>query len=134
MCAVLVGWCVQPPPQLPKPPIEEYAVASVKPEAYEWSTTTVKELAIQVATENELPVKRFTDTIDCESGFTWNAYNASEDSAGAVQIHLPAHPDISKEQANDPEFAIRWMAEQWKEGNQDIWTCYGLTESGSGRK
>jgi hypothetical protein len=46
-----------------------------------------------------------------------------EQSYGLVQIHLPAHPTITKEQAIDPEFAVDFMAKNIKT-NPNMWTCY----------
>lgn len=57
-------------------------------------------------------------TLGCESGF----YNIQsnivkngirEDSWGIAQIHLPSHPNVTKEQALDPEFAIKFMSDNW---------------------
>ena len=36
-----------------------------------------------------------------------------ERSYGVAQIHLPSHPSITKEQALDIEFAIKWMSDNW---------------------
>lgn len=47
-----------------------------------------------------------------------------EQSFGLVQIHLPAHPSISKDQALDPEFAVDFLAKSIKEGNARMWSCY----------
>lgn len=46
-----------------------------------------------------------------------------EQSYGLVQIHLPAHPTITKEQAQNPEFAVDFMAKNFKR-NPGMWTCY----------
>lgn len=64
--------------------------------------------------------------IDCESmgsttiqsGHTYGFTNVEkgiykgdrEKSFGLVQIHLPDHPDVTREQAIDPAFAINFMA------------------------
>ena len=77
--------------------------------------------------------------ISCESGWStdiqsnhrYTATNAPkgykpgdrEQSYGLVQIHLPAHPHISKEQAKDPEFAIEFLAKNVAKGKQGMWTC-----------
>lgn len=50
--------------------------------------------------------------------------NGREDSWGIAQIHLPAHPEISKEQALDPKWSIDWAAFQFSEGHQDMWTYW----------
>lgn len=47
-----------------------------------------------------------------------------EQSFGLVQIHLPAHPNISKEQALDPEFSVEFLAKNLKQNRGNMWTCY----------
>ncbi len=46
-----------------------------------------------------------------------------EQSFGLAQIHLPAH-NVSYEEAIDPEFAIRFMAENFQKGRQSMWMGY----------
>lgn len=36
-----------------------------------------------------------------------------ENSWGLSQIHIPSHPQVSIEQALDPEFAIKFMSDNW---------------------
>ncbi len=50
--------------------------------------------------------------------------NGREDSWGLVQIHLPFHPTVTREQATDPEFAIRFLAKNLSQGQGKLWTCY----------
>jgi hypothetical protein len=80
------------------------------------------------------------DTLDCESqhfvdikiqsGYRdTSGPNGKEDSWGVAQIHLPAHRDISKEQAQDPVFAINWTAQQFASGGASQWTCYRLIKA-----
>jgi len=47
-----------------------------------------------------------------------------EQSFGLVQIHLPAHTNVSKEQALDPEFAIDFLAKNLAQGRGAMWSCY----------
>ena len=80
----------------------------------------------------DIKADRLLATIMCESGFksiqskvpSKTGPNGREDSWGIAQIHLPSHPTISRQQALDPAFSIRWMIEQWVQGNQEHWTCY----------
>ena len=51
-----------------------------------------------------------------------NGPNGREDSWGICQIHLPSHPDITKTQAMDPEWCLRWSAQQFKNGDAWMWT------------
>jgi len=68
--------------------------------------------------------------IECES--SWNhtvqSYHYKdgirEESYGLVQIFLPAHPHITKEQAQDPEFALDFLSKNISLGNSWWWTCY----------
>lgn len=76
--------------------------------------------------------------ISCESGwnpniqsnhrYTTNApagyvSGQREESYGLVQIHLPAHPHITKEQALDPEFALDFLARNLAVGRENMWSC-----------
>lgn len=45
-------------------------------------------------------------------------------SFGLVMIHLPSHPDVTKEQAQDPDFALRWMVDEFAQGHEWQWTCW----------
>lgn len=68
--------------------------------------------------------------IKCESNgsTTIQSYHTKngvrEESYGLVQIHLPSHKHITKEQATEPAFAIDFMAQQFAAGNQRLWSCY----------
>lgn len=82
--------------------------------------------ATQVAEENGLNADHFSQVISCESG--WDAEvvspintNGTWDT-GLVQIN--SSWGFSKEKMDDPEFAINFMAEQWKAGNAHYWTCW----------
>lgn len=47
-----------------------------------------------------------------------------EKSYGLVQIHLPDNPDITYEQATDPDFSLNFLAEGLSKGQGNKWTCY----------
>lgn len=49
--------------------------------------------------------------------------NGRENSWGLAQIYLPAHQDVTREQALDPRFALQWMAKEFSKGNQHLWSC-----------
>ena len=38
-----------------------------------------------------------------------------EDSWGLAQINLPSHPDVTREQAMDPYWAIDWKLDRWED-------------------
>ena len=59
-----------------------------------------------------------------ESGFNNQADGDSNKSHGIWQIYLPAHPDISKEQAHNITFSTQWSMSEMKENGCKIWsTC-----------
>lgn len=89
--------------------------------------------ATERALEANLSPGKVIQVINCETGGTWDPKIQSkakykngkqEQSFGLAQIHLPAHPKISYEQATDPYFAIDFLISSWKDGNQEWWTCY----------
>lgn len=56
----------------------------------------------------------------------WSTTTKSYTSFGIAQIHLPSHPEITKDQALDPVFAIDWTAKQMSEGRSWQWTCWNM--------
>lgn len=65
-------------------------------------------------------------TVECESGFRAVGRSSfpGEKSYGIAQINLPAHSDVTRAQAEDPDFAIDFMAAHFAAHDQRIWTCY----------
>lgn len=79
---------------------------------------------------------KFTKTLECESAnLTHNGQsyvvaidgpNGREDSWGIAQIHLPSHPEITRDQALDPAFALDFAARRFAQGHASDWTCYRI--------
>ena len=61
--------------------------------------------------------------VRCESGFDSKAIGDKGKSFGLWQIHLPAHPHITKEQALNPIWSTEWAMEKLKDGKAKIWSC-----------
>ena len=104
----------------------QYAHAdSIKPSfpIHEEATTT-EALIARYASEFDVSATQMAQTIHCESRGNSNAVGDHGTSYGIAQIHLPAHPSISKSQALDKEWSIRWMAEQFSLKRQSMWTCW----------
>ena len=60
-----------------------------------------------------------------KSGNRWKKPAGSfEQSYGLAQIHLPDHPEVSYEQAIDPEFSIEFLAKNISKGRGEMWTCF----------
>lgn len=62
----------------------------------------------------------------CESGGNRYAIGDSGRSFGLVQIFMPAHPNITKTQAFDPNFALNYIASNLAAGRASMWTCSRL--------
>lgn len=66
--------------------------------------------------------------INCESSYNPSAVGDNGTSFGLSQIHLPAHPDITKEQAFNEDFAIEFMANALSKGQGKMWTCWQMLQ------
>lgn len=84
------------------------------------------------AEQYDVSPKTMISIINCENT-NWdptlqsrivNKKGIREESYGLSQIYLPAHPNITKENAIDPDFSLDFMANNLAEKNGNIWTCY----------
>lgn len=70
------------------------------------------------------------DTLKCESGFDELTQSFAykdgvrENSWGVAQINLDMWPQITKQQAQDPNFALPFIARHIADGEGHLWTCY----------
>lgn len=95
-------------------------------------SSTLIPLAEQIAGDYGLNKDEFLSVIECESAGWQNIQsfvpgygpNGREDSWGLAQIHLPDHPEVTRKQALNPEFALEWMAYRWEKGHQSDWSCW----------
>ena len=69
--------------------------------------------------------------VNCESEYQVDVQSkyirpdgTREKSFGLSQIYLPAHPDVSYEEAINPDFALNFMAEKFSQGKHSLWSCY----------
>lgn len=82
----------------------------------------------------------FYDTLSCESeGFKDVAIQSQvpdpgssdgyEQSYGISQIYLPAHPDITQAEADDPVFAVDYAGKLFSEGKENQLHCYKIEQA-----
>lgn len=78
------------------------------------------------AKQYDVSARKMKETIKCESSWNPDAENETsrELSYGLSQINTKAHTNITEEQAKDPEFAIKFMAENFSKNKENMWTCY----------
>jgi hypothetical protein len=85
---------------------------------------TLHDLVVQAADKYDVNPLVMDEVINCESGWNPRAVGDHGTSFGLSQIHLPAHPDITAKQAEDPKFAIDYMASTFAQGHAREWSCY----------
>lgn len=99
--------------------------------------TFTRELVAEYAIAYGVKPHSMIETIRCETGNTFDPLiqsfvpsphgpNGREDSWGLSQIHLPSHPDITRAQAQDPRFAVEFMAQEFAKDNAWKWACWKL--------
>lgn len=98
-------------------------------EQVKYSTSTAERLITHYAQQNGASATDMIRVARCESGFLSNAVGDHGMSYGLYQIHLPAHPTITKAQALDPIWSMEWAAKQFAKGNARIWTCFRQSTS-----
>lgn len=63
-----------------------------------------------------------------ESRYDEHAIGDNGKSHGLSQIHLPSHPNVSEDDAYNPHFALKFLANKLSEGKGRLWTGYRLCE------
>lgn len=126
---------LQPEPQneqsaTPEPKTSQIAVQG-QPEPVEVrgdvDKEEIKALIISEAEEAGYQAPLFAIRVaQCESSLNPTAKGDGGNSYGLWQIHLPSHPDITKEQALDPQWSTDWAMKQMAAGRASIWTCARL--------
>lgn len=88
------------------------------------SSTIINKIIASSSDYYEVSSDKVTSVLTCESGLNPNAVGDNGHSFGLAQIYMPAHPEITKEQALDPYFAVDYLASQMPKGHGRMWTCY----------
>ena len=102
-------------------PVESYPI--VFEVEYDWTTERIKKEIDDVALEYGVSAKVMHTVINCESNYKKTALGDGGKSRGLAQIHSGYH-DVKDEDAYDPHFAIRFLAEKLSNGQGYLWSCY----------
>ena len=78
------------------------------------------------ATEQGVSPAVVKKVIECESQYKITALGDGGHSRGLVQIHDKYHPDVSDEEAYNPQFAVDFLVQKLKEGQGRQWTCFKM--------
>lgn len=84
---------------------------------------TLQDLASTTAAKYGVDPVAIQAVMGCESHWNIAAVGDFGTSFGLSQIHLPAHPDITKAEALDPIFSMNYMAQEFAKGKANLWTC-----------
>ena len=79
-----------------------------------------------IADEHSVSRETMQKVVECESNYVVDAVGDHGYSHGLVQIHSPSHPSVTLEQANNPHYALTFLAEHLKMGKGYLWTCYRM--------
>lgn len=87
---------------------------------------TIQDMADRIADEYDVSRATVRAVIQCESNWNPQAIGDHGHSRGLVQIYDDYWPEVSHQEAHDPEFSIRFLAEKLSEGRGSLWTCYRM--------
>ena len=90
---------------------------------YDWTTERIKQEIDEVALEYGVSAKVMNTVIACESQYKKEALGDGGKSRGLAQIHSGYH-NVSDEDAYNPKYAIRFLAQNLKDGKGNLWSCY----------
>ncbi len=98
------------------PGVDVPAGATLSPRIFtNFQGRTLMEWASISAQRHDIPLNLLYGIIDHESGWLQTAIGDNGTSFGLAQIHLPAWPNINKETALHPLFALEWTAQKLRE-------------------
>ena len=84
----------------------------------------IEELIKRIAEDYKVSPSLMLRIARCESGLRPSAIGDFNNSFGLWQIHLPSHPQITKEQALNALWSTKWSAEKIANGKAYMWTCF----------
>ena len=111
------------PPALPPPapPVEIISIADTHHVSEYYVRMIAHDFGLDATSTDQM-----VETIRGESGFDPTKKGDHGTSWGLVQIHITekSHPDISIAEALDPDFSLRFMANEFKNNRKWQWTVW----------
>lgn len=96
----------------------------LKPVVKNFSKSELTTLSDYYAKKYVVSADTMRKVVWCESGWNTKAVGDHGKSHGLVQIHQPSNPQVTLEQAEDPDFALDFLAYNLSKGRGSMWTCY----------
>jgi hypothetical protein len=103
----------------PEPPQEVLIRVQI-----DWTRSRIEKEIEEQAEKYGVSAELMRIIINCESQYKIDARGDSGHSRGLVQIHNEYHPHVTDEMANDPQFAIAFLAKNLSKGNGKWWSCH----------
>ncbi len=116
LCVLIIGIVLYAFPRI-------LAHAEVPPPAWVPAPMSLRGLISHYSEVYGIASSTLYATLKCESKLNPAAVGDYGTSFGIAQIHLPAHPSITKAEALNADFSIHWAAKQFSLGHQGMWTC-----------
>lgn len=99
--------------------------AASLPQQLEFSTTTAEDIVRAYAVRYGVSGDEMWQTILCEDRTLDTKARGDKGLArGLAQIRSDYHPEVTDAQADDPFFAIEFMAQYFAKGKQSQWSCW----------
>lgn len=89
-----------------------------------WSIDNAHAFIDLYATKYNVDSELLYKTIDCESRLDPSARGDHGLARGLAQIRSDYFPGVTDKQADNPEFAIDFIAKAFSEGHANWWSCY----------
>lgn len=90
-----------------------------------WSREDPKPLIFYYADKYQVSREKMDKIVFCESQYIETAVGDHGHSFGLAQLNNPASKGVTIEQANDPDFALDYMAKHLR-NHTDRWSCEHL--------
>jgi len=125
LCLLIVTlWLgIQPKPVIYVAPEPTPIPTPVEATTTVWTTEKIKDEISITSNKYGVDPKVVDAVVFCESSYNETALGDGGKSRGLAQIHKDYHPEITDEEAYDPEYAIDFLARNIKEGRGYLWTC-----------
>jgi leucyl-tRNA synthetase len=94
--------------------------------AVDWTKERIDQEIEAAALKHGVSAEVMRKVVKCESGYKINARGDGGHSRGLVQIHSTYHPTVTDEMADDPAFALEFLAEKLSQGKGSLWTCWRM--------
>lgn len=89
-----------------------------------FASVDVDALITKYAAQYDVSAEVMTKVVTCESYEDTQAIGDSGNSLGLVQIDILYHPEVTRAEAFDPDFALNFLASNLAKNRGYLWTCY----------